>query len=224
MRAVNGVRELRGQARPHPQHDNDSEVDLRLRRDLVQVESLMDDFRGAPLDWNLRQSIVIPDMAKEPSRLGKVVAIGDGRMQDGSVYEFPVKVGDTVLSTRYPKSGAGGKFRGKPFYFMSADEILAKVEITNGQVADVGASTHKERKPKKAISHIEVHEGEDGGHIMRHVHTHYEHPPEEYVFGKGQSMEAHKHLAEHMNLPMTDVGAGEGSEEKTLESKEAAET
>jgi hypothetical protein len=92
------------------------------------------------------------------------------------------------------------------------------------KTADVGASTHRERKPKKAISHIRVEEGENGGHILTHEHTHFEHPPEVHVFGKGQSMEAHKHLADHLSMPMTNVGAGEGSEEAALESKESAET
>jgi hypothetical protein len=91
--------------------------------------------------------------------------------------------------------------------------------------ADTTASTFKERKPKKELSHIEVHEGENGGHILTHVHTHsFDHPNEDHVFGKGQGPEAHEHLASLMNMPMANTGAGEGNEETELESKESAET
>lgn len=93
------------------------------------------------------------------------------------------------------------------------------------RTADVGASTFKERKPKKELSHIEVHEGENGGHIMTHVHTHpMDHPNVEHVFGKGQHMEAHKHLAEHLAMPMNDVGAGEGSEDVGTQPSQEEET
>jgi len=91
------------------------------------------------------------------------------------------------------------------------------------KTADTMASTHKERKPKKVLSHIEIHEAENGGHTIRHHFTHYEHAPEEHVFGKGESMKAHEHIASAMNMPMKDVGAGEDDEETEVESKEAAE-
>ena len=98
----------------------------QLLRDLVQIEGLPDDYRGAPIGNS--SCIVIPDVAKEPSRLAKVVALGNGKMQDGTVYEFSVKVGDTVLCTRYPKSGAGVKWQDKELFLMSETEILAKVD------------------------------------------------------------------------------------------------
>lgn len=91
------------------------------------------------------------------------------------------------------------------------------------KAADVAATTHKERKPPKKISHLEIHEGENGGHVIRHVHTHYEHPTVEHIFGASEGGAAMKHIAEHANISMADVGAGEGSEEATLESKESAE-
>ena len=92
------------------------------------------------------------------------------------------------------------------------------------KTADVGASTHKARKPKKEISSLEITKGESGGHVMTHRFTHMEHAPEVHVFGASEGSQAMKHVAEHMDIPMADVGAGEGSEEKALESKESAET
>lgn len=86
--------------------------------------------------------------------------------------------------------------------------------------SDVTASTHKERKPPKKLSHIEIHEGKSGGHIVKHIHTHYEHPPEEHVFGKGQGNEMLGHVSEAMNIPTIGEAAGD---EENVESKEAAE-
>jgi co-chaperonin GroES (HSP10) len=105
------------------------EMTLLLRGDRVQVEGFFDDYRGSPLLSH--SSIIIPDIAKEPSRLAKVVAIGDGRLQDGTQHVFSVKVGDLVLCQRYPKTGAGVKWHGNELFFMSETEILAKVE--NGE-------------------------------------------------------------------------------------------
>jgi co-chaperonin GroES (HSP10) len=89
-----------------------------------------DDMRGWPVNIALQQSLIqIPQMYAEPSRFGKVVAIGDGRMQDGSQHEFEVAVGDLVLCTRYPQSGSTVKYAGKDLFIMSEREILAKVGV-----------------------------------------------------------------------------------------------
>jgi chaperonin GroES len=108
------------------------EAEINPLGDRVQVEGFFDDYRGSPLSLT-PSKIVIPDIAKEPSRLAKVVALGDGRLQDGTQYEFSVKVGDLVLCQRYPKTGAGVKWRGKDLFFMSETEILARVEVSNGK-------------------------------------------------------------------------------------------
>lgn len=76
--------------------------------------------------------------------------------------------------------------------------------------ADTVATTHKERKPPKVLSHLEIHEAENGGHTVRHHFTHYEHAPEEHVFGANESQAAHEHIASAVNMPME--GAGEEPE------------
>jgi hypothetical protein len=86
--------------------------------------------------------------------------------------------------------------------------------------SDVTATTHKERKPKKVLSHLEIHEGEDGGHVVKHNFTHYEHAPEEHVFGKGEGPELLAHVAKHMNIPAGGESAGS---EEPIATKEAAE-
>lgn len=86
---------------------------------------------------------------------------------------------------------------------------------------DVMASTPKSRKPAKVLSHIEIHEAENGGHVIKHVHTAYEHPTEEHVFGKGESQAAHEHIAEHMSMPLDKAVAAGG--EENVGAKEKAE-
>lgn len=86
--------------------------------------------------------------------------------------------------------------------------------------SDVTATTHKERKPAKVLSHIEIHEGENGGHVVKHSFTHYEHAPEEHVFGKGQGPELLAHVAKHMNIPAKGESAGS---EENVSGKEGAE-
>lgn len=98
---------------------------LELRGDRVQIESFEDEARGSTL--RLKQTILIPDVAKEPSRLGRVVALGNGRMPDGKTHYFDVRVGDVVLCPRYPKSGTGIEWRGRKLFWMRDSEILAKV-------------------------------------------------------------------------------------------------
>jgi co-chaperonin GroES (HSP10) len=109
-------------------------AELTLCRDLVQIESLPDDIRGWPVNVSMKQSMIIaPALFAEPSRLGKVVAIGDGKLKDGRVHTFEVKVGDIVLCERYPQTGAGLKWRGRELFFMREIDILAIVkEMPNG--------------------------------------------------------------------------------------------
>lgn len=108
--------------------------EITLRGDRVQIESLQDDIRGWPINLSLKsRTIIAPPHHAEASRLGKVVAIGDGRLSDGEQHEFSVKVGDIVLCQRYPASGNAVKWCGKNLFFMSETEILAKIEVTNGK-------------------------------------------------------------------------------------------
>lgn len=95
-----------------------------IRAGWVRIEPLPDDFRNAPLEFNIDQKLVIPDCAKEPSRLAKVVQLGDGD------YEYAVRVGDLVLCNRYPQSFQGFEWNGERYALMREDEILSVVEVT----------------------------------------------------------------------------------------------
>jgi chaperonin GroES len=71
--------------------------------------------------------IIIPDTAKEKPQQGKVIAVGNGRVNDkGEVLPLDVKAGDTVLFGKY--SGSEIKVDGKEYLIVREDEILGVVE------------------------------------------------------------------------------------------------
>lgn len=76
--------------------------------------------------------------------------------------------------------------------------------------------------PSHEIDHMRVMKAENGGHIIEHhfkmkpskTPAFIETPePEKHVFGEGEGMEAHEHIAEHMHMPM-QTGDQEEEEEK----------
>jgi chaperonin GroES len=71
--------------------------------------------------------IVLPDTAKEKPKQGKVIAVGEGRLDDeGKRHEFSVKKGDVVLFTSY--AGTEVTVEGEQYLIMGEDDILAVVE------------------------------------------------------------------------------------------------
>jgi chaperonin GroES len=71
--------------------------------------------------------IVIPDNATEKPSKGKVIAVGNGKVNDaGNRVELDVKVGDTVLFGKY--SGSEIKVDGEELLVMREDDIMAVVE------------------------------------------------------------------------------------------------
>jgi hypothetical protein len=95
------------------------------------------------------------------------------------------------------------------------------------KTADTVATTFKERKPPKVISHIEIHPAMNGGHNVHTVHTdRYAHPDIVKKFeGPHAPITAPKghlvaHLAGLMGIPTHNEAAG--TEENQSE-KEIAE-
>jgi chaperonin GroES len=67
--------------------------------------------------------IIIPDSAKEKPQEGTVVALGTGKTdEDGKKIAFEVKVGDTVLISKY--GGTEIKLDGVSYLIMREDDIL----------------------------------------------------------------------------------------------------
>ena len=68
--------------------------------------------------------IVIPDTAKEKPQEGKILAVGPGRYEEGKLIPLDVKVGDTVIYSKY--GGTEVKEGGKDLLILSERDILAK--------------------------------------------------------------------------------------------------
>ena len=71
--------------------------------------------------------IIIPDTAKEKPQQAKVVAVGNGRVNDdGKVFPLEVKAGDYVLIGKY--AGTEIKLDGEEYLIVREDEILGVAE------------------------------------------------------------------------------------------------
>ena len=71
--------------------------------------------------------LVIPDTAKEKPQQGVVTAVGPGRTtDDGKVVPMAVKVGDTVLYSKY--GGTEVTIGGRDVLILAGRDVLAVIE------------------------------------------------------------------------------------------------
>ena len=71
--------------------------------------------------------IIIPDTAKEKPQEGKVIAVGNGKVDDdGKRIPLDVKEGDKILFGKY--SGSEVKLDDKEYLMMREEDVLAIVE------------------------------------------------------------------------------------------------
>jgi chaperonin GroES len=71
--------------------------------------------------------LVLPDTAKEKPQKGKVLAVGDGRLDDdGKRIPLDVSKGDEVLYSKY--GGTEIKVDGEELLVLRESDVLAKVE------------------------------------------------------------------------------------------------
>jgi chaperonin GroES len=74
----------------------------------------------------LASGIIIPETVdKEKPAQGMVVAVGPGKYEDGKRVPIQVKVGDTVLFSRYSYDEV--KIEGQEYYFIEESKILGIV-------------------------------------------------------------------------------------------------
>jgi chaperonin GroES len=69
--------------------------------------------------------IVIPDTAKEKPQEGEVMAVGQGRFEDGLRIPMDVSVGDKVIYSKY--GGTEVKVDGEEYLILSARDVLAVI-------------------------------------------------------------------------------------------------
>ena len=90
--------------------------------------------------------IIIPDTAKEKPQQGKVLAVGNGRVNDdGKRVSLDVRSGDLILFGKY--SGQEIKLDGEEYLIMKEDDVLAVIErhSTKKPVAVKGKAKKKTR-------------------------------------------------------------------------------
>ena len=66
--------------------------------------------------------IFLPDTAKEKPQEAEVIALGNGKNDDGEIVEFSVKVGDQVLISKY--GGTEVKLGGDECVLVNESDIL----------------------------------------------------------------------------------------------------
>ena len=95
----------------------------------MKVRPLADRVLLKPLEEEDKSpgGIILPDTAKEKPMRGKVIAVGNGRVDDkGERVAMDVKAKDVVLYGKY--SGTEIKIDGEEYLIMRESDILAIVE------------------------------------------------------------------------------------------------
>jgi len=101
-----------------------SKISLHPMGDKVVVEPISENERGS----KTKAGIYIPEtVSKERPEQGTVVAVGPGKMtDDGKRLPLSVKVGDTVLFTKYGPDEV--KLDEKEYFILSESNILAIIK------------------------------------------------------------------------------------------------
>ena len=68
--------------------------------------------------------IIIPDNAREKPSRGRVVATGDGAVENGARVPMTVKVGDVVLFAKWASSANEVKIDGNDYVLIKESDIL----------------------------------------------------------------------------------------------------
>jgi chaperonin GroES len=90
---------------------------LRPLNDKIVVEPLEQEEKSAG-------GLYLPDSAKKKPQQGKIVAVGDGKvLDDGNRAPLTVKVGDTVLFSKY--GGNEVQIDGVDYTILDEDQIYA---------------------------------------------------------------------------------------------------
>lgn len=107
-----------------------SSVNVRPLADRVLVEP-------APAETKTAGGLIIPDTAKEKPMKGKVIAIGNGKVDE----PMTVKVGDTVLYGKY--AGTEIQVEGKDLLIMRESDIYAIIQTQKTEETKETEKTNK---------------------------------------------------------------------------------
>jgi chaperonin GroES len=79
-----------------------------------------------PADERTAGGLYVPDTAKEKPQQGTVVAVGDGRIENGERIALQVKEGDAVLYGKY--AGTEITLDGEDLLIMKESDLLGRIE------------------------------------------------------------------------------------------------
>lgn len=82
--------------------------------------------KGIDAEEVTASGIVLPDTAKEKPQRGTVLAVGEGRWEDGKRVALDVAEGDEVIYSKY--GGTEVKVGDEDLLILAEHDILAKVE------------------------------------------------------------------------------------------------
>jgi chaperonin GroES len=94
----------------------------------VAIRPIGDRILVEPIEEDLNKvgSLYVPDTAKERPQRGKVVAVGEGRLDGKDLVPMRVKVGDKVLFGKY--AGTELKYDDKEYLILSEHDVLAVID------------------------------------------------------------------------------------------------
>jgi len=84
--------------------------------------------KPAEAEEKTQSGLFIPDTAKEKPQRGEVVAVGEGKLKDdGNRVAIDVKVGDTVIFSKY--GGSEVKIDGVEYKILDAERDIIAVVV-----------------------------------------------------------------------------------------------
>lgn len=84
--------------------------------------------KPAEAEEQTKSGLFIPDTAQEKPQRGEVVAVGDGKLKDdGTRIAIDVKVGDTVIYSKY--GGSEVKIDGVEYKILDAERDIIAVVV-----------------------------------------------------------------------------------------------
>jgi chaperonin GroES len=82
--------------------------------------------KQAEAEEQTKSGLFIPDTVKEKPQKGSVIAVGEGKFEDGARVPVDVKVGDVVIYSKY--GGTDVKIDDVEYKILRASDIYAIVE------------------------------------------------------------------------------------------------
>lgn len=79
-----------------------------------------------PAEEKTAGGLYVPDTAKEKPQRGTVVAVGEGRVENGERIQLSVKEGDSVLYGKY--AGTEITLDGEDLLIMKESDLLGRIE------------------------------------------------------------------------------------------------